>query len=60
MSSAPKVSQPAAAVPLPAETAKPAVLESAGEKLKKSGRSSLMIPEGSASVTGLSGLNIPM
>lgn len=58
-SSPPKPQQPAAAVPLPTETAKPAVVETPGVKLKKSGRDGLMIPTGSASVTGLSGLNIP-
>ncbi|BEP42115.1 hypothetical protein GmRootV15_27040 [Variovorax sp. V15] len=55
----PPAQTPAAAVPLPAEAVKPAVVETAGAKPKKSGRSGLMIPEGSASVTGLSGLNIP-
>lgn len=58
-SSPPKPQTPAAAVPLPVETAKPAVVESAGPKAKKSGRDGLMIPTGSSAVTGLSGLNIP-
>lgn len=58
-SSPPKPQQPAAAVPLPIETAKPAVVEATGAKVKKSGRDGLMIPTGSANVTGLSGLNIP-
>lgn len=58
-SSPPAPSPPAAAVPLPVEATKPVVVETAGTKPKKSGRSSLTIPEGSTSVTGLSGLNIP-
>lgn len=58
-SSPPKAQQPAAAVPLPIEASKPAVVESVGAKPKKSGREGLMIPTGSNSVTGLSGLNIP-
>ena len=50
---------PAQAVPLPPEAAKPAVVETDATKLKKPGRSTLTIPTGSASATGLSGLNIP-
>lgn len=56
---------PAAAVPLPAETVRPAVAESASDtandkKLKRSGRSKLTIPAaGVPSTTGMSGLNIP-
>ena len=52
---------PAAAVPLPVETAKTAVVDvEADKKLRRSGRNKLTIPSaGAPTTTGMSGLNIP-
>jgi hypothetical protein len=58
----PKTPAPSAgAVPIPAETAKPAQVDSAvDQKLKRSGRSRLTIPGAAAATSsGMSGLNIP-
>lgn len=61
MCSAPKPATPAQAVPLPAETSTPAVVDPATQtKLRRSGRSSLTIPTtGGNAGAGMSGLNIP-
>lgn len=58
----PKPKPVASAVPLPEETAKPAVVDNeVARKNRRSGRSGLTIPTaGASTATGMSGLNIPM
>lgn len=59
MCSAPKPQAPAAPVPIPLDTSRPAVVDEA-TKLRRKGRSALTIPSTSgSSTTGMSGLNIP-
>jgi hypothetical protein len=59
MCSAPKPQAPAAPVPVPVDTTKPAVVDEE-TKLRRKGRSRLTIPStGASSTTGMSGLNIP-
>jgi hypothetical protein len=59
MCSAPKPQAPAAPVPIPVDTTRPAVIDSMDPSRRK-GRSRLTIPApGASSTTGMSGLNIP-